>query len=204
MAGVERWNPGGPTEDRRCKALSKQTKERCKRWAHPGKQVCIFHGARAGRKSNPERYAKAVENIPGLAEVFENHLDEIEEMGGMDLTAAGEITLLRTFLSSASAEPEVDMKIKIDMLRDLTRALQKEREIEAARENLVPLAKVRDMLKLAINTVTRFVPSASQEECWEELSRAMQPFNETITQDAPVELPGLPDPSVYESAPDGE
>lgn len=177
-------HPGRPTNPdwkpaRQCKATSKATGERCRRHAHPGREVCIIHGARGGRKTNPERYAKAVENIPGLAENFETLVDEIEELGGIDLTAAGEITLLRSFLAACSAEPEVDLKLKLDMLRDLTRALQRERELDTARENLVPMAKVREMLKLAVQIVTRFVPSSSQEECWEELTRALQPFGET-------------------------
>jgi hypothetical protein len=171
--------PNFPPE-RQCIARSKQTGEQCKRCSTPGRNVCIFHGGRAGRKSNPERYAAAVAKNPELDKHFKAVMSEIEELEGVDLTTAGEISLLRAFLSAAAENNEVEMKLKVDMVRDLTRALQKEREIEIARENLVPMAKVREMLKLAVSTVTRFVPASSQAECWEELSRVLQPFNEAL------------------------
>ena len=185
-------------DERRCTAKSKQTGERCGRHVSPGKHVCIFHGARAGRKSNPERYARAVANLPNLRPHFEAMMHEIEETDGIDLSAVGEIALLRAFLSAASESNEVEMKLKVDMVRDLTRALQKEREIEQSRENLVPLAKVREMLRLAVTTVTRFVPASSQEECFEELRRALQPFNETL------EPPQQPTPALPEQTQDDE
>lgn len=177
---------------KQCGAKSKQSGNRCRRPAVPGKNVCHIHGARAGRPPSTYRYAKVVDKCPELKENYDDLMDEIEESGVVDLSTKEEITLLRARLATAlerggpDGKEPVDLKIIQDMFRDLFRALQKEREIEISRENLVPMAKVREMLKLAVNTLTRFVPAASQEECWEELTRVLQPFKESME---PAALP---------------
>ncbi len=35
-------------ESKKCRATSKRTGERCRRWASPGRPVCHYHGAKAG------------------------------------------------------------------------------------------------------------------------------------------------------------
>jgi hypothetical protein len=46
---MDRRNPHGrppPDSPRRCRAKAKQSQERCKRWASPGRDLCIIHGGR--------------------------------------------------------------------------------------------------------------------------------------------------------------
>ena len=51
-----------PPDERRCKANSKQSQERCKKWAEPGLDVCRMHGggtarAKAAGQRNVQRAA---------------------------------------------------------------------------------------------------------------------------------------------------
>lgn len=43
-----------PPEDRRCTAKSKQSGQRCQRWAAKGSRVCHYHGARSRGPRTPE------------------------------------------------------------------------------------------------------------------------------------------------------
>jgi hypothetical protein len=83
-----------------CTAMSKQSGERCKRLATPGKTVCVMHGSRAGRKPTTYRYARAIEQWPDLFEHFADMAEEYEE-NGKDLTLWGEIVLMRAQLAAA-------------------------------------------------------------------------------------------------------
>jgi len=62
-----------PTENERCKARSKQSGERCKRWAASGFDVCAFHGA--GGKGSKNRLKKAIKNSN---ETLDQALDRIK------------------------------------------------------------------------------------------------------------------------------
>ena len=56
---MEKRGPGAlPPDDRRCTARSKQSGERCKRYATPGAPVCVIHGSRA-----PQVQRKAAERL---------------------------------------------------------------------------------------------------------------------------------------------
>jgi hypothetical protein len=72
------------------------------------------------------------------------------------------------------------------MMSRIAKAVQKEREIEQARENLIPLAKATEMVRAAIGTIVRFVPASSQEECWEELGRTLEKFGGVDTLALPA------------------
>lgn len=179
---------------KKCAAKSKRTGERCQLWATPGKNVCTYHGSRAGRPASSYRYAQVMDKCPELKGHYDRLMEEVDNLGGrVDLSVAHEITLMRARIMAAletlgrdDDKPGVDAKIIQEMIRDVTRTSQKEREIEIGLQNLVPMAKVKAMLQASIQCVTRFVAAASQEECYEELSRILQPFQETLESVVPA------------------
>jgi hypothetical protein len=77
---VDRRDPHGrppPDSPRRCRAKSKQSQERCKRWASPGSGLCIIHGGR-GNTPGPShqnykhgRYSKALKGLGDLKVKYE-------------------------------------------------------------------------------------------------------------------------------------
>jgi hypothetical protein len=184
---------------RQCKAKSKQSGVQCQRYAHPGKEVCIMHGGRAGRKPSTYRYARVMDKCPELRDNYEDLQEEVEVTGSVDLSAKEELTLLRARLMTAlerggadGSEP-VDLKIVQDMWRDLTRSLQKERELDTARENLVPMAKVRELFKVAADVFSRHIPASGQEECWGELRLRMEPFRSILDKESAEVMLALPE-----------
>lgn len=212
MPKGKRWDPAPDKCPRcnqprpvvkKCSAKSKQTGNQCRNYATPGKNVCKFHGGYAGRKPSTYVYAKVMDKCPELKKNYEHVMAQVEELGGqVDLTVAGEINLIRARIMTAietvgrdDDKPSVDFRLIQDMLRDLMKAVQKEREIEISLQNLVPMAKVKQLLQLAIQCVTRFVPTSSQEECFDELSRILEPFQSSGEDLAPAiaALPPTPD-----------
>ena len=76
MATTKRgWVPEGE----RCKGMSRQTKERCKRRRSPGSEYCIFHGGRApkgGAHPNFKHGRRSMYMPSGLFEHFNNFVND--------------------------------------------------------------------------------------------------------------------------------
>lgn len=90
-----------PPDDRRCTKKSKQSGQRCRRWAAPGQDCCVMHGANSpGARAKAERRilteqalaeAKAVLAHEGIAPIG----NPLEEMGKV----AAEVIALKDALA---------------------------------------------------------------------------------------------------------
>ena len=90
-----------PTDDHRCTAMSKQTKERCQAWAIKGTRVCRRHGGRSPRGAGTGRPV-----LHGAYSKYSLHLTEaIEIIEGMNQPElADEIALTRALLIRLQSE----------------------------------------------------------------------------------------------------
>lgn len=103
-----------------CTAKSKQSGERCKRPAAPGRTVCVIHGGRSPQGANHPnfkhgRYIKRDQNLSRLGEMVAQHLSDEDYLSMRD-----EVALLRArveeLFNRADAAP--DRAVAVGLVRD--------------------------------------------------------------------------------------
>lgn len=112
-----------PPDDRRCTKKSKQSQQRCRRWAAPGQDCCVMHGANSPgarinaqkrlRAAEAEAEAKAVLAHEGITPV----LDPIEELGVLTSEVLALKDALARRVNSIRGELSTTNQLGTDALR---------------------------------------------------------------------------------------
>lgn len=91
-----------PPDDRRCTKKSKQSGQRCRRWAAPGQDCCVNHGANSpGARAKAERRLAAAQALADAEAVLAHEgitpiTNPLEELGRV----AAEVLALKDALAS--------------------------------------------------------------------------------------------------------
>jgi hypothetical protein len=100
--GFQEYNP--PDDERRCNAKSKQTGERCRVWAVPGRAVCRFHGGLGGRPPVHGRYSKVLTNMKAK---YESALEDDRVMDLRETLAVLDTALMEMMeMAEEGASPQ--------------------------------------------------------------------------------------------------
>lgn len=151
-----------------CIATSKRTRERCRRHAVTGWQVCQMHGAGGGAPAKTFRYAYSAAKNPILGK----NLSAILEEGADDYDISPEIALMRARLATA-IEEGVDIKVINEIHRDLLKGVQKNIELQIKRQGLIQRSDAEKYLKAVISVIVGYVPPANKSQCFEEITRVL-------------------------------
>lgn len=181
------WTP------EQCKAMTRESggTEQCKIMAVPTKQTCRIHGGGNKGASKTFRYSRALAGNPELRAAYL----EIVENGGDEFDLVDEITLSRARLNAAITAGKVDMKTANEMLRDLTKHVQKNIELKIKLQGLIQKSDAEKMLRAAIQLIVPYIPDSLKARCFEELAASMTRGVKLLAPENVIEaeyLPALP------------
>jgi hypothetical protein len=119
---------------RQCTAKSKQTGNRCRHWAVPGKTTCRYHGGLGGGEGNIVHgmYSKRVNQ--SLQERYEEFLEHTDSISSLNSDIALMRAMMVDVLEETPASPEereYQMNIFLRYMKDIRTATALKDDIES-------------------------------------------------------------------------